>query len=47
MLCRAPLHEECPQHYGLKGDPGVTPGNCGIIGERDQVILAWMRDLGV
>jgi hypothetical protein len=23
--CRAPLHEECPQHHGHKGDPGVTP----------------------
>jgi hypothetical protein len=37
--CRAPLHEECLQHYGHKGDPGVTPGTCDAIGERDQVIL--------
>ena len=37
--CRAPLLEECPQHHGHKGDPGVTPGTCGTIGERTQVIL--------
>ena len=37
--CRAPLFEECPQHHGHKGDPGVTPGTCGAIGERAQVIL--------
>ena len=37
-LCRAPLHEECPQHHGYKGDPGVTPGLCGAIGERAQVM---------
>ena len=24
--CRAPFLEECPQHHGHKGDPGVTPG---------------------
>ena len=32
--CRAPLLEECPQHHGHKGDPGVRPGTCGAIGER-------------
>ena len=37
--CSAPLLEECPQHHGHKGDPGVTPGTCGTIGERAQVIL--------
>jgi hypothetical protein len=37
--CRAPLHEEYPQHHGHKGDPGVTPGTCGTIGERAQVVL--------
>ena len=41
--CRAPLLEECPQHHGHKGDPGVTPGTCGAIGERTQVILVWVR----
>jgi len=46
-LCRAPLHEECPQHHGHKGDPGVTPGTCGAIGERDQVILMWVRAPGI
>ena len=44
--CRAPLFEECPQHHGHKRDPGVTPGTCGVIGERAQVILVWMRALG-
>ena len=44
---RAPLHEECPQHDGYKGDPGVTPGTCGAIGERAQVILLWVRAPGV
>jgi hypothetical protein len=36
------LHEECPQYHGHKGDPGVTPGTCGAIGERFQVILMWV-----
>ena len=34
--CRAPLHKECPKPHGHKGDPGVTPGTCGAIGERAQ-----------
>ena len=42
-VCHAPLLEECPQHHGHKGDPGVTPGTCGAIGERAQVILVWVR----
>ena len=46
MRCRAPLLEECPQHHGHKGDPGVTPGTCGAIGERAQVILVWVRAPG-
>ena len=44
--CCAPLLEECPQHHGHKGDPGVTPGTCGTIGERAQVILVWVRAPG-
>ena len=44
--CRAPLLEECPQHHGHKGDPGVTPGTCGTIGERAQVILVLVRVSG-
>ena len=39
----ASLHEECPKHYGHTGDPGVTPGTCGAIGERAQMILVWVR----
>jgi hypothetical protein len=35
----APFHEECPQQYGYKGNTKVTPGTCGAIGEKDQVIL--------
>ena len=46
-LCRAPLHEECPKHHGHKGDPGVTPGTCGAVGERGQVVLLWVRAAGV
>jgi hypothetical protein len=46
-ICRAPLHEECQQHHGHKGDPRVTPGTCGAIGERDQVIQMWVRAPGV
>ena len=41
--CHAPLHEECPQHHGHKGDPRVTPGTCCAIGERAQVILVWVK----
>ena len=44
--CRAPLLEKCPQHHGHKGDPEVTPGTCGAIGERAEVILVWMRSPG-
>ena len=44
--CRAPLLEECPQHHGHKGDPGVMLGTCGTIGERAQVILVWVRAPG-
>ena len=44
--CCAPLLDECLQHHGHKGDPGVTPGTCGTIGERAQVILVWVRALG-
>ena len=43
MVRRTPLYEECPKHHGHKGDPGVTPGTCGAIGERAQVILVWVR----
>ena len=46
-LCRAPLLKECPQHHGHKGDPEVTPGTCGAIGERAQVILVWVRAPGL
>ena len=42
-LCRAPLYEEYAQHHEHKGDPGVTLGTCGVIGERAQVILVWVR----
>ena len=44
--CRTPLLEECSQHHGHKGDPGVTPGTCGAIGERAQVILVCVRAPG-
>ena len=43
QICRATLHEECPQRHGHKGDPGVIPGTCGAVGERAQVILVWVR----
>jgi hypothetical protein len=45
--CRAPLQKGCPKHHGHKGDPRVTPGTCGAGGEKDQVILVWVRALGV
>ena len=43
MMCCAPLFKECSQHHRHKGDPGVTPGTCGAIGERAQVILVWVK----
>ena len=46
ITCRTPLLEECLQYHGHKGDPGVTPGTCGAIGERAQVILVWVRAPG-
>jgi hypothetical protein len=36
---RASLHEKCLKHHGHKGDLGLRPETCGIIGERAQVIL--------
>ena len=45
--CCTPLFEECSQHYGNKGDPGVTPGTYGTIGEKAQVILVSVRAPGV
>jgi hypothetical protein len=45
--CRAPLHEKCPKHHGHKRDPGMTPGVYGDIDERAQVILVWVRALGI
>ena len=33
-LYRALFLEDCLQHHGHKGDPGVMPGICGAIGER-------------
>ena len=41
--CRAPLHEECPQHHGPKGDSGVTPKTCRAVGKGAQVIQMWVR----
>jgi hypothetical protein len=35
------------KHHGHKGDPGVTPGTCGVVGERAQMILVWVRAPGV
>lgn len=46
-LCRAPMHEECPHHHGHKGGPRSDIGISGIISERAQVILVWMRVPGV
>ena len=47
FICRAPLHEESPKHHGHKGDLGVTPGTCGGVGKRTQVILVCVRFSGV
>ena len=44
--CHAPLLEEFSQHHGHKGDPEVTPGTCGTIGERAQVILVYVKAQG-
>ena len=43
LNCCASFLEECPQHHGHKGDPGVTPKTYGAISERAQVILVWVR----
>ena len=45
--CCAPLHEECLKYLEHTWDPGVTPGTCGAIGERAQMILVWVRAQGV
>ena len=38
---------EVPKHHGHKGDLGVTPGTCGVVGERAQVILVLVTAPGV
>ena len=43
----APLHEECPKYCGHKGDPGLTSETCDAICESTQMILLWVRALGV
>ena len=45
--CRTSIHEKCPKHHGHKEDPGLTPGSCGAVGERAQMILVWVRATGV
>ena len=45
--CCAPLYEECLQHQMHKEDYGVMPETCGIIGDKIQVNLLWMRALGI
>ena len=49
MLCRAPPHEECLKYYGHKGDLGVTPGTCDVVGERAPSIgnASHLHRLGV
>ena len=47
IYCRTPLHEDCLKHHGYKGDPGVIPRTCSAVGARAQVILVWVRALGV
>ena len=47
FIAGAPLLMGCLKHQGHKGDPGVTPGTCGAVGERAQVILVWVRAPGV
>jgi hypothetical protein len=47
LRSRTPLHKECMKHNGHKGDPGVTPGTCGAGGKKTQVILVWVRALGI
>ena len=36
-----------PKTPWTQGGPGVTPGTCGDIGEMAQVILVWVRALGI
>jgi hypothetical protein len=45
--CRAPFYKECPKHHGHKGDPGVIPETCGVDAEKAQVMLMWVRALGI
>jgi hypothetical protein len=46
-VCHAPFHEGCLKHHGHNGDPGVTPRTCGAGGKKVQVIIVWMKALGV
>jgi hypothetical protein len=45
-LC-GPFREKCLKHHGRKGYPGVTPETYGDICEKAQVILMWVRAMGV
>ena len=46
-ICRTPLREVCLKHHGHNGDPIMTLGTCGAVGERAQVIIVWVRVLSV
>ena len=45
--CHTLLHKECLQRHGQKWDLEVTPKTCGGIDEGAQVILVWVRALGI
>ena len=46
-MCCASFHEKCPRHHGHKGNRGVTPETYNAIGKKTQVILMWVKALGV
>ena len=37
------LYEECTKPHGHMGNLGVTPGICGDVGERAQLIMKWVK----
>ena len=45
--CSTPLHEKCLQHHGQKGNLRVMHKFRGAIGDRAQVVLVWVRALGI
>ena len=47
LSCYAPLFEECLQDHGHKRDPEVTFKAFDVVAQKAEVILVWVKVLGI